>query len=124
MIPRFDSHSCTSNVTNDDVEPHCRWPKINRRHGAELWRPFFVCYTLPFRFCHFRVRFSCLHSRFVDLLEERMKIHARRNTYLNFIPHPLSHGGEVEIFTSYGITVQERNSPSRRVATGSPISRF
>src|SRR6266481_7762415 len=105
MIPGLNSHSGTSDIANHDVDTSSRRPEIDRRHGAKLWRPFFVRHPLPFRFRHFRIRFGNLHRRFVDPLDKRMNTRAGRNTYFNLVPHPLSYGGEVEILPAYGIAV-------------------
>src|SRR5438876_7161820 len=104
-IPGLNSHSGTSDIANHDVDTSSRRSEIDRRHGAKLWRPFFVRHPLPFRFRHFRIRFRCLHRRFVDPLDKRMNTHGGRNTHLDLIPHPLSYGGEVEILPAYGIAV-------------------
>src|SRR5207249_9345018 len=90
-IAGLNSYSGTSDIANHDVNTGSSWPKIHRRHGAELWRSFFVRHPLPFRFRPFCVRFRYLHRRFVNRLEKRMDTRTRRNAYLNLIPHPLSH---------------------------------
>jgi len=43
-------------IANRDVETRSRRPEIDRRHGAKLWRPFFVRHPLPFRFRNFPYR--------------------------------------------------------------------
>src|SRR6516225_5212416 len=116
MIPSFNSHSGTSDIANDNINTGSRRPKIDRRHGAELWRAFFVRHPFPFRFRHFGIRFGYLHCRFVNPLEKRMNTRARRSADLDLIPHPLSYSREVEILAAYGIAVQKRNSSSRRMS--------
>src|ERR1700692_1610187 len=105
MIPGLNSHSGTSDIANHDIDTRSRRPEIDRRHGAKLWRPFFMRHPLPFRFRHFRICFRCLHGRFVDPLDNWITALAGRNSYLDLIPHPLPYGGEVEIPAAYRITV-------------------
>ena len=74
MVPGLNSDSCTSDVANDvannDVDSGSRRPEINRRHGAKLWRAFFVRHPLPFRFRHSYICFRRLHRRFVNPFEK------------------------------------------------------
>src|SRR5215471_15474487 len=91
VIPGLNSHSGTSDIANNNIDAGSRRPEIDRWHGAELWRSLLVRHPLPFHLCHLRIRFCYLHGRFVDPLEEGMNTHARRNAYLNLIPHPLSY---------------------------------
>src|SRR5215470_2183579 len=53
-----------------------------------------------------------------------MNTRTGRNANLDLIPHPLSYGGEIEILSTYGIAVQERDPSSGRMTMGSPVTRF
>src|SRR5882757_5785498 len=53
-----------------------------------------------------------------------MNARALLYVHLDLIPHPLSHGREIEVLSPDGITIQKRNSSARGMTVGRPVSCF
>src|SRR5581483_11771101 len=111
-------------VTNVYFESGQCWLEIDGRRRRNRLHMIMTRRPLPFLLGCMHIGFALGRYGFFNLVEQRIRIHVRRNHHLQFIPEPLPAGGEVEEVSLNGVAIDEGNFPAGGMAATVPVAGF